>query len=74
MHVYLPTARRDGFNCVCSIDIPGTIIAGSVRERNNGGGILRVLFPVAVWAATAAAAALQREDKVENVIKISIDV
>lgn len=56
--VYLPTANRDGFNCVWSIEIPGTIIAGSVRERSNGGGILRVLLPVAVWAATDAAAAL----------------
>lgn len=40
------------------MEMPGTIIAGSVRERNSGGGTFRVLLPVVVWAAMAAAAAL----------------
>lgn len=44
--------------------MPGTIIAGNVRERNNGGGIFREFFlSVAVWAAIAAAAALKTQGK-----------
>lgn len=60
VHNYIPpTGWRDGFSCVWSIDIPGTIIAGNVRERKSGGGVLCAQhFPVDVWAATAAAAAL----------------
>lgn len=53
---FLPTARRDGFSWVCRIDIPGTMIAGNVLERSNGGGTLRPDFPVPVCAAMAAAA------------------
>lgn len=40
------------------MEIPGTIIAGSVRERNSGGGTFRVLLLADVWAAMDAAAAL----------------
>lgn len=61
--IYLPTVKRDGFNDVWRIEIPGTIIAGSVLERNNGGGILFELFTLAVWAAIAAAAALVLREK-----------
>lgn len=36
------------------MEMPGTMMAGSVRDRSNGGGPRRVLVPV--WAANAAAA------------------
>lgn len=36
------------------MEIPGTMMAGSVRDRSNGGGPRRV--PLPVWAARAAAA------------------
>lgn len=39
--------------------MPGTMIAGSVFDRNNGGGVLFEPRPHAVWAANAAAAALK---------------
>lgn len=39
--------------------MPGTMIAGNVLDRNNGGGIFLELFTVAVCAAMAAAAALK---------------
>lgn len=62
----LPTARRDGFTWVWRIDIPGTIIAGSVFERKSGGGSLFEPRPDAVWAANAAAAALKIKYKTKQ--------
>lgn len=32
------------FLCICIIGSPGVIIAGKVRERNNGGGTPRLRF------------------------------
>lgn len=56
-----PTGCRAGCNCVWRIEMPGTMIAGNVRERRSGGGVLCAQhFPVDVWAATAAAAALSQ--------------
>lgn len=39
---------RAGFCWATRIDKPGAIIAGNVRERKSGGGVLRVLFPCIV--------------------------
>lgn len=50
------------------MEIPGTMMAGSVRDRSNGGGPRRV--PVPVWAAKAAAAcwaALKKKLKVSTI-------
>lgn len=44
--------------------MPGTIMAGNVRERNNGGGVFWEPRPEDVWAANAAAAALQIQRKI----------
>ena len=34
----LPVFNRVGSICACNIDIPGTTIAGNVRDLNSGAG------------------------------------
>lgn len=50
----LPVVRC-GSICACSIEKPGAMMAGRVRERSNGGGPRRPTNASAAAAATAAA-------------------